>query len=87
MVRILRLDLTLLYKISKNINRIQKNKIYCHKGPGDLPKAVDHNRDKFLVRAGEKVIELSNDVLSPKMCLEVKQFLKKEKYVNITNIT
>ena len=52
MVRILGLVLTFLKKISKNINRIQKNKI-CHKGPGDLQKSLEHNRDKFLVTTGE----------------------------------
>ena len=78
-VRILSLVLTFIKRISKNVLRIQENKIFCHVPPGDLPDVLKCSRDKYIITtgsvntmgpstcAGGKVVEVTEGMLKTAM--------------------
>ena len=93
-VRILALALKFIYKISKNIEKIMKNKMFTHKFPYNLPKLLETNQDRFIVTngnsncatlncAGGKVIELSTFFLkSALFYYSAKTSLELKQFVN-----
>ena len=99
-IRILGLVLTFIKKITRNMVNIQGNNIFTHKCPGQIPKILESNGDRYVVTTGKigfiiciggQVIELTDEMLtsamfyfSAKTTLEVKHFLSRDKYANIT---
>ena len=99
-VRILALSLTFLWKISKNVPKVRENLVFKHVPPGGVPDVLKCTNDRYIVTTaymglktspGGKVVEVTDKMLqasvtyfSLKASNEVKHFLVKKKYVNIS---
>ena len=97
-IRVFALVLKFVWKISKVIPKVRENIIFKHVPPGGLADILKFSSDRYIVttclkanNVGVKVIELSEHMLrssmtyfSLKSSKEVKHFLSKTKYQNIT---
>ena len=99
-VRILALVMMFIWKISKKVPKVRENLVFNHVPPGGIPDALKCSKDRYIVTTsymgsnegpGGKVIEVADKMIqasmtyfSSKASNELKHFLAKKKYVNIS---